>query len=103
MLLILGHFVFPFLFLISREVKRRLRLLLIGAAWMLFVHFVDVYWLVLPAASPSHLSLHWLDVAALLAVGGAFFGVVFLLMGRHRVVPVGDPHLPDAVHFVQTQ
>lgn len=102
-LLILGHFVFPFLFLISREVKRRLRLLLVGAAWLLFVHFVDVYWLVLPAASPSHFSLHWLDVAALLAVGGAFFGVFFVLMGRHRLVPVGDPHLSEAIHFVQTQ
>ncbi len=102
-LLILGHFALPFLFLISREVKRRLRLLVVGAAWLLFVHLVDVYWLVLPAASPGRLALHWVDVAALLAVGGSFFGVFFLLMGRHALVPLRDPHLSDSIHFVQVQ
>ncbi len=103
LLLIVGHFALPFVFLISREVKRRLRMLMVGAAWLLFVHVVDVYWLVLPAASPGQLSLHWVDVAALLAVGGAFFGVFFLLMGRHALVPLRDPHLSDSIHFVQVQ
>jgi hypothetical protein len=47
--LVLGHFLGPFLILISRWPKRWRGFLAIGAAWMLFVHFIDIFWLVMPA------------------------------------------------------
>ncbi|MHC4108963.1 MAG: quinol:cytochrome C oxidoreductase, partial [Planctomycetota bacterium] len=46
--LLFGHFLGPFLFLISRIPKRRHGVLLFAAGWMLLVHFIDVYWLVMP-------------------------------------------------------
>src|SRR3954469_5823026 len=46
--LALGHFVAPFLFLIGRTVKRRRSTLAVGGAWLLAMHFVDLYWQVMP-------------------------------------------------------
>jgi len=47
-LLILGHFVGPFLLLLSRHPKRWTNVLPAICVWMLFIHFIDMYWLVLP-------------------------------------------------------
>jgi hypothetical protein len=103
MLLMLGHFVAPFFFLISRVPKRRLGMLGFGAAWMLFLHVVDMYWWVMPYAAGGRFAPHWMDLACLLAIGGIFFGVVFYVMRRYPLVPVGDPRLQRSLHFVQTQ
>ena len=42
------HFFVPFWFLISRNVKRRLSLLAAGAACMVMMHVLEVYWVILP-------------------------------------------------------
>lgn len=97
-LLMVGHFGLPFLFMISRVVKRRLPWLRFAALWMLAMHFVDIYWFVMPYASTG-LSLHWLDAACFLWVGGGFFALVFRRMLGTNLVPVGDPRLPRALHF----
>jgi hypothetical protein len=47
-LLLLGHFAFPFLAIISRHPKRMKPVIAIAAGWMLFMHFIDLYWLVKP-------------------------------------------------------
>ncbi len=47
--LVLGHFAGPFLILLSRWPKRWKGFLAAGAAWMLFMHFIDLYWLTMPA------------------------------------------------------
>jgi hypothetical protein len=48
LLLLIGHFAGPFLALISRHPKRRVAMLAAAAGWMLFMHLVDIYWLVMP-------------------------------------------------------
>lgn len=103
-----GHFLFPFWLLMSRNIKRRVPVLAFAAAWMLFMHLVEVYWLVLPnyaaarhlsAADPNALSFHWLDIACLLGVGGVYLALVFFRMTQHPVVPVGDPRLARSLKF----
>jgi hypothetical protein len=47
-LLVFGHFLVPFFLLITRTTKRAVGLLTAVAAWMLFIHFIDMYWLVMP-------------------------------------------------------
>jgi len=102
--LIFGHFVAPFLFFMSREIKRRFNLLGFTAIWMLVMHVVDVYWLVMPYATREpHFAVHYMDIAAILFVLGAFFTTVFVIMKRFPLVPVGDPRLPRSLHFHQTQ
>ena len=97
--LFVGHFAAPFFFLISRMVKRRLTLLKYGASWMLFVHMVDMYWFVMPYADAHGFSLHWLDIACLMAVVGAYLAFVFYRMLGIPLIAVGDPRLHRAINF----
>ena len=47
--LIVLHFFVPFLLLLQRGVKRRLRTLSIVAAWIVVLTLVDIYWIVVPS------------------------------------------------------
>jgi hypothetical protein len=98
--LIFGHFVAPFVLLISRVQKRNLRWLQVMCYWAIFMHVVDIYWFVLPQAGAFHVQLS--DIGALLFVGGIFFTYVFLMLRRVPLVPVGDPRLPRSIHHHQT-
>lgn len=99
-LLIFGHFVAPFLLLISRVQKRNLRWLQAMCFWVLFVHAVDIYWFILPQAGPFQ--VQFADIGALLFTGGVFFAYVFWQLGRVPLVPVGDPRLQKSLHHHQT-
>ncbi|MEM7138303.1 MAG: hypothetical protein AAF500_17110 [Myxococcota bacterium] len=99
-LLIFGHFVAPFLLLISRVQKKNLRWLQAMCFWVLFMHAVDIYWFILPQA--GRFQVQPADVGALLFVGGAFFAYVFWRLGRVPLVPIGDPRLLRSEHHHQT-
>jgi hypothetical protein len=88
--LVLLHFALPFALLLARQVKRRVRLLACVAGMILFMHLVDVFWLVMPAFYRDGLALHWLDVTALLGVGGGWMAFYLwhvqrvMLLSRHE-------------------
>ena len=100
LLLMLGHFALPFFFLISRMVKRRLPMMMIGAIWLLIMHIADVYWYVMPQFGP--LGLYPVDWGAIFLVGGIFFAYVFWQLGRVPLVPVGDPRLQRSLDHHQS-
>jgi hypothetical protein len=104
------HFFAPFLLLISRNTKRFFgqKLLYLGAALVLVMHTVEMYWLVLPnyaaqnsiSAGDAHaLAPSIVDVLALVGFVGAFLAVVFFNAAKHPLVPVGDPRLHRALHL----
>jgi hypothetical protein len=99
LLLMAGHFGVPFLYLMGRDVKRNGRTLAIGGMWLLAMHFVDIYWQVMPTLHPEGIRPSVLDVAALLAVGGCFAAAVGWLMRRQALVPVRDPRLGESLAF----
>ncbi|MDH3584024.1 MAG: quinol:cytochrome C oxidoreductase, partial [Phycisphaerae bacterium] len=47
--LVVGHLLIPFPGLVSRWAKRLLGLLTFWCIWMLVFHFVDLYWVIVPA------------------------------------------------------
>jgi hypothetical protein len=53
-LLVFGHFLIPFAFLMSRHIKRNARTLATGAVLLLVVHGVDMQYLILPNAAHGH-------------------------------------------------
>jgi hypothetical protein len=99
--LIFCHFFVPFGALLSRSLKRDPRKLAAVATWILLVHFVDVYWLVMPTFYPEGFSPQWMDVTAPAGIGllAAAFAV-FRLRGNYAV-PVRDPHLADSLRYRQ--
>jgi hypothetical protein len=97
--LMAGHFVAPFFYLMGRTVKRKGALLAIGGAWVLAMHFLDLYWQVMPTLHPEGLRPSVLDVAALVAVGGCFVAAASWLMRRQALVPLRDPRLAESLAF----
>jgi hypothetical protein len=97
--ILIGHFVLPFFFLISRNVKRRLPMLRLGAMWMLLMHVVDIYWFVMPSFGQENFTVSWIDAACLLGVGGVYLAAVFYQMAKHPLIPVGDPRLARSLAF----
>lgn len=97
--LAVGHFVLPFFFLISQPVKRNRVTLTIAAVWLLFMHYVDVYWLVMPTLHHEAFRLSLLDLTCWLGVGGLFFALLVRLMQRAALVPLRDPRLPESLAF----
>ena len=98
-LLMVGHFGVPFLYLMGRDVKRHGWTLALGGVWLLAMHFVDIYWQVMPTLHPEGVRPSALDVAALVAVGGCFVAAVGWLMRRQALVPVRDPRLAESLAF----
>jgi hypothetical protein len=86
-LLILLHFVLPFLLLLSRDVKHNPRTLATVAALLLGIHLVDLYWVVVPGFFPfQSFRLHWMDIAAVVGVGGIWLAF-FLRELRQPLLP----------------
>jgi len=98
-LLMVGHFGVPFLYLMGRTVKRHAATLALGGAWLLAMHFVDLYWQVMPTLHPEGVRVTLLDIAALAAVGGCFVAAMGWLMRRQALVPLRDPRLPESLSF----
>ena len=97
--LMAGHFVAPFFYLMGRSVKRKNATLALGGAWLLAMHFLDLYWQVMPTLHPEGIRPSMLDVAALVAIGGCFVGAAGWLMRRQALVPLRDPRIAESLAF----
>jgi hypothetical protein len=97
LLLLFGHFVGPFLFLLSRHVKRHVLGLAIGAGWMLVMHYVDLYWMIMPNLDEHGAHFSWIDLAGLLAPLGVAAAMVGRKMAEGPLYPLSDPRLPETV------
>jgi hypothetical protein len=96
--LILAQFVAPFFALLSYRLKHRPQQLAFVAAWILVAHYLDVHWLVMPAARPRA-PYHWLDLAAMLAVGGACTAFSMTRLRGRAILPIHDPTLARAIRY----
>ena len=94
-----GHFAVPFFYLMGRAVKRRNSTLAVGGAWLLAMHFVDLYWQVMPTLHPEGFRPSVLDLAALVTVGGCFVAAASWLLRRQALVPLRDPRLAESLAF----
>lgn len=100
LLLIFGHFVFPFVLLISRIQKRALRWFQFMCIWILAMHVVDMYWFILPQAGALSFSL--VDAGGLLFVVGTLLAYVLWKLTKVPLLPVGDPRLARCLHHHQS-
>jgi hypothetical protein len=103
--LLVLQFVVPFLLLLSRGLKRNPSLLGPVATLILFMRFVDLFWLVAPDSAGHHggggLHLHWLDFAAPLGVGGLWVWFFATQLQRRPLLPVGDPETRELLEGAQ--
>ncbi|MBI2374906.1 MAG: quinol:cytochrome C oxidoreductase [Deltaproteobacteria bacterium] len=97
----IGHFFVPFFFLLSRHMKRRRSTLAIGCVWILLMHAMDIYWLVLPNfgghGEHSHFAPSWVDGAALVGMAGAFLAAFGMVLKKNSVICINEPRLEDSL------
>jgi Ni/Fe-hydrogenase subunit HybB-like protein len=102
--LLIGHLFVPFFLLMGRGLRRNRMLLTISALWLLFMHWIDHYWLIMP-------QMNWEDKTFTFSGGGILidvacvFGMIavyialFCLIARNRpLVPLKDPRLGEALN-----
>ena len=109
MLLCLGRFPIPFLFLLPRAVKRNALTLTLAATWILFMQFVDMYWLIQPVLAHHHaietgdhhmvMHLGVLDALTYVGVLGVFLAGFGWALGRKALIPVNDPRIAESIKF----
>ena len=98
-ILLFGHFVLPFAGLLSRHAKRNLAALTFIASWLLAMHALELFWLVLPGAETDGALVAPVDFAAFAAVGGLWLWSLARLAGDRPLVPAGDPRLHESLAF----
>jgi len=109
--LLLGHFVVPFLFLISRWTKRWRGTLLFGTTWMIVFHWVDLGYLIHPVIPPdigkydtydALLAAYANEPATILNPGLLALSVggrTLARLWRTGLLCKGDPRLAESLRF----
>ena len=117
-LIILGRFVIPFFLLLRRGWKRNPNYLVLMAVWIVFMEFVDMFWLIQPpfahhaatrlgkegAAAEvvhyfhNHITFTGADIGFLLGFVGLFLALFGWSMNSAKLVPINDPRLEDSLN-----
>jgi hypothetical protein len=108
--LVTFHFFVPWLLLLSRNLKRTPYRLVVIAGWILFMRFADLFMMVSPefdatggnlhllaGEHASHFFVHWLDLAAPLAIGGLWLWMFFGELRQRPLLAAGDPYLRESL------
>jgi hypothetical protein len=104
------HFAVPWLILLSRDMKRTPNRLVFVALWLLFMRFTDFFLMVSPEFASTgenlhfeagehagHFFVHWLDLAAPLAIGGLWVWAFLTQLSQRPLFAIGDPYLRESL------
>jgi hypothetical protein len=90
------HFAAPFLFLLSRDLKRRPGKLVFVAVLILLMRAVDLLWMLVPAFRDEHKWI-WMDVIALIGFGGIWLGLFTWQLSKRPLIPINDPQFESVM------
>ncbi len=110
--LVFLHFAVPFVIMLKRNSKRNLNAVMAVAAFVIFVHMLEIYWMVIPEraraleyGSSSGLGTDFFrdllfDLIALLTFAGTYGFFLIRQLSKHSLYPCGDPRLEESVNVV---
>jgi hypothetical protein len=99
--LIFGHFFFPFGALLSRSLKRTPGRLRLVAFWILLIHYIDIYWLVMPTLYKDGAAFHWTQPIAFAGIGLVAIAFAVSRLRGQLPVPIRDPYLAESLRYRQ--
>ena len=99
--LIIIHFLVPYITLVSQPSKMDPKKLKFISIWLLFAHFYDLFWLVMPETEQlaAGYSFSWIDITFPIAIVGLIILVFNLKAKKENLVPIGDPKLQRGLDF----
>jgi hypothetical protein len=104
MVLVFGHFLVPFLALLSYRFKVTRHILRRIALWILGVIFIDMCWNVLPALKDAQghplpflsLTLLW-SVTSAVGIGGVCIWAYLTSFSTTKLIPIRDPRIAECL------
>jgi hypothetical protein len=89
------HFAAPFLFLLSRGIKRSPRSLAMIAVLIIVMRMVDLLWMLGPAF--HHRKWIVMDAVALIGFGGLWLWLFTWQLGKRSLIPINDPQFESTM------
>jgi hypothetical protein len=95
--LVLFHFAVPFCILLSQDLKKDPRKLAWVAGWMIFMRFVDLFWIAAPTWNHEHFAISrvWMYPVAALMMVGLWTALFLRNLSRRPLLAKYDPRLYD--------
>jgi hypothetical protein len=97
--IIFGHFVIPFFVLITQPAKRNHKVMVSICILLLLVHWIDLYWIIMPNLLTTGATLSWMDLSTMLGIGGIFMWYYLRLSAKTPLLPLNDPRLKASVEI----
>jgi hypothetical protein len=108
--LLFGHLLLPFPGLLSKHVKRKGKVLVAWALWLLAMEYLDLYWLIMPSGALQHgpeghmVVAHGprfglLEISLWVGMAGIFLVQFVLRAKRYPLRPLKDPRLEESLAF----
>ncbi len=99
--LILLHWLVPFAAIMSVKVRRKPHLVALVAVYVLIMHYVDVYFMIVPEAHVGHGSVLGV-LSSLLCVAGMvalMLGLILRVASKTKLAAVRDPRFRESLAF----
>ncbi len=90
------HFCIPFVILLSRPLKRNIRKLVWVAVWLLFMRFVDLFWIIEPNFS-KNFAVTIADIVVPIAIGAIWLFFFCRNLASLPLVPAYDISAADVL------
>ena len=95
--LIIGHFLIPFLALLRIDVKLTNRVMVPVFIWVMLMHYMDMYFNVMPEIHETGPSPALADLGTMLLLGGSLVWLFMRNLFSHPVILMKDPRMGEAL------
>lgn len=94
------HFILPFTLLLSADLKKSRRKIVAVASLVLAARAIDLIWHIGPMFhhDAGRFPIHWMDVAAVVGLGGLWLFVCARQLKSRALVPYKDPYFKEYMH-----
>jgi len=113
LVLLFGHLLIPFVGIMSRTVRRNKNIMFGWAIALLFFHWLDHYWLIMPQFTADLTGkitdtsnvlttgpfVLMLDGLLAVGLGGIYLGMVLWMGSDKALIPLKDPRLVESLNF----
>lgn len=97
--LILIRFLIPYAGLLSQPSKMNPKRLVIMSGVILFAHFYDLYWMIMPTYSKDSVLFSWNELGFAILTAGIIILAFVIKARKNNHVPIGDPKLQRGIDF----
>lgn len=97
MAMVLLQFALPFVMLLSRDLKRNARTLVVVAIAIIIMRFVDLIWMTGPEFHEGAFWIHWMDIVMTFGLGGIWLAFFVHQLKARPLLPIGDPEFEQVL------